>query len=85
VLAVTHRAEIAARAEGHLVVSKRETSGGAVARVDRVEDGARITELARLLSGRTTDAAARRAAELLDEGGESRRERTRSSAALRTI
>ena len=85
VLAVTHRAEIAARAVGHLVVSKRDSAGGPVARVDRAEDGARITELARLLSGRTTDAAERRAAELLDEGGEARRERMRPPATLRTI
>ena len=85
VLAVTHRAEIAARADGHLVVRKRDAASGAVARVERAEGGLRVEELARLLSGRETDAALRRASELLDEGGGARRERTRSPALLRTI
>ena len=85
VLAVTHRAEIAARAGGHLVVRKRDAASGAVARVERAEGGLRVEELARLLSGRETDAALRRASELLDEGGGARRERTRSPALLRTI
>ena len=85
VLAVTHRAEIAARADGHLVVRKRDAASGAVARVERAEGAMRIEELARLLSGRQTDAALRRASELLDEGGGARRERTRSPALLRTI
>ena len=85
VLAVTHRAEIAARADGHLVVRKRDAASGAVARVERAEGGTRVAELARLLSGRETDAALRRASELLDEGGGARRERTRSPVLLRTI
>ena len=85
VLAVTHRAEIAARAEGHLVVTKRDTPAGAAARVERVEGEPRITEVARLLSGRTTDAAVRRAAELLDEGRASHRDGSPPAAVLRTI
>ena len=85
VLAVTHRAEIAARAAGHLVVRKRDAASGAVARVERAEGGLRVEELARLLSGRETDAALRRASELLDEGGGARSEHTRSPALLRTI
>lgn len=85
VLAVTHRAEIAARADGHAVVRKRDAPSGAVARVERAEGGLRVEELARLLSGRETDAALRRASELLDEGAAGRRERTRAPALLRTI
>ncbi|HEX6539032.1 MAG TPA: DNA repair protein RecN [Candidatus Dormibacteraeota bacterium] len=85
VLAVTHRAEIAARATGHLLVSKRDTSAGAVARVDRVEAGARVAEIARLLSGRATEAATRRAEELLEDGRASHSDRSRPGAALRTI
>lgn len=85
VLAVTHRAEIAARAGGHLVVRKRDAPAGAVARVERAEGGLRVEELARLLSGRETDAALRRASELLDEGGGAQRDRARSPALLRTI
>lgn len=84
VVAVTHRAEIAARADGHLVVRKRDAPTGALARVERAEGGQRVEELARLLSGRETDAALQRASELLEEGGASR-ERTRSPALLRTI
>jgi DNA repair protein RecN (Recombination protein N) len=85
VLAVTHRAEIASRADSHLVVVKRELSGGAVARVGRAEAEARIAEVARLLSGRSTDAAIRRASELLEEGGTAGHDASRAGAALRTI
>lgn len=85
VVAVTHRAEIAARADGHLVVTKREMSGGAVARVEPAEGDARVVEVARLLSGRNTEAASRRAAELLDEGSVARRDGSRAGAVVRTI
>ncbi|MBV8526850.1 MAG: hypothetical protein JOZ75_00895, partial [Candidatus Dormibacteraeota bacterium] len=66
-------------------VRKRDAPSGALARVERAEGGLRVEELARLLSGRETDAALRRASELLDEGGGARRDRTRAPALLRTI
>jgi len=69
VVAVTHRPEIAARAAGHLVVHKRQASGGPTANVDRVAGRRRVAEIARLMSGRATAAALTRAAELLEEGG----------------
>ncbi len=70
VLAVTHRAEIASRAGGHLVVRKRDTGGGVVARVDRADGDDRLAEIARLMSGRVTDAAMARAIELRGEAVE---------------
>ena len=68
VVVITHRAEIAARAVGHLRVTKDERSSGPETAVTVVEEEERVTEVARLLSGRTTDAALARARELLDEG-----------------
>jgi DNA repair protein RecN (Recombination protein N) len=67
VLAVTHRAEIASRATGHLLVSKRDGRGGAVATAVPVEGDERLAEIARLMSGRVTDAALARAMELRGE------------------
>ncbi|MFN2451913.1 MAG: DNA repair protein RecN [Candidatus Dormibacteria bacterium] len=68
VLAVTHRAEIAARAGHHLLVRKRESPGGARSTIEVVTGEHRVAEVARLLSGRGTPAALARAAELLSEG-----------------
>jgi DNA repair protein RecN (Recombination protein N) len=68
VIAVTHRPEIAARAGWHLTITKRDLPGGAEARAAAVAGEDRVREIARLMSGRTTEAALTRAAELLDEG-----------------
>jgi DNA repair protein RecN (Recombination protein N) len=68
VLAVTHRPEIAARASTHLLVTKKDAPGLPAAHVDRVEGRERTAEIARLMSGRATHAALRRAEELLHEG-----------------
>jgi DNA repair protein RecN (Recombination protein N) len=67
VVAVTHRAEIAARAGGHLVVRKQDTGRGSVARIEPVDGERRVEEIARLMSGRVTDAALSRAVELRGE------------------
>jgi DNA repair protein RecN (Recombination protein N) len=72
VIAVTHRAEIAARAQAHLQVTKSEKAGKATSTVATVDGALRIEEMARLLSGRQTKAAVSRATELLDEGGQLR-------------
>jgi DNA repair protein RecN (Recombination protein N) len=65
---VTHRPEIAARADWHLLVSR--TGGGASVEsgVRRVEGQERVDEVARMMSGRSTAAALARATELLQEG-----------------
>jgi DNA repair protein RecN (Recombination protein N) len=68
VIAVTHRPEIAARAGSHLTITKLDRSGGVAATAAAVVGDQRVHEIARLMSGRTTQAALIRAAELLDEG-----------------
>lgn len=67
VVAVTHRAEIASRAAAHLVVRKQDTAGGPVARVEPADGQQRLAEIARLMSGRVTQAALARAVELRGE------------------
>jgi len=68
VIAITHRPEIAARARGHLTITKLDLPGGPQATADAVGGPERVREIARLMSGRTTEAALARAAELLEEG-----------------
>jgi DNA repair protein RecN (Recombination protein N) len=68
VVAVTHRPEIAARAGWHLTITKLDRSGRVEATAATVVGGERVREIARLMSGRTTEAALIRAAELLEEG-----------------
>ena len=65
VLAVTHRPEIASRAAWHLLVSRLEAAGAVESEVRRVEGDERVSEIARMMSGRTTAAALARAVELL--------------------
>ena len=80
VVVITHRAEIAARASGHLRVVKDERDGRPETSVAVVEDEDRVAEIARLMSGRATAAALARARELVEEG------RMRSDGAVpRTI
>jgi DNA repair protein RecN (Recombination protein N) len=50
VLVVTHLPQVAAFADRHLVVSKSDDDAGTTV-VRRVEDAARIEELARMLAG----------------------------------
>jgi DNA repair protein RecN (Recombination protein N) len=69
-VAVTHRAEIASRADSHVVVGKNETAAGTVARVGPVDGDDRLAEIARLMSGRVTQAALARAVELRGEAVE---------------
>jgi DNA repair protein RecN (Recombination protein N) len=68
VIAITHRPEIAARAASHLTITKLERPGGPAATAAAVSGPERVREIARLMSGRTTEAALTRAAELLEEG-----------------
>ncbi|MGH7610664.1 MAG: DNA repair protein RecN, partial [Candidatus Dormibacteria bacterium] len=59
VICVTHLAALAARADHHLVVAKEERQGRASSSVRAVRGEERIEELARLLAGEATPAAAR--------------------------
>jgi DNA repair protein RecN (Recombination protein N) len=66
VLVVTHLAQVAARADQHLVVDKRLVDGRTVTSVSGVDGDQRIAEIARMLSGSGTSVRARdHAAELL--------------------
>ncbi|MDO4664599.1 MAG: DNA repair protein RecN [Actinomycetaceae bacterium] len=63
IIVVTHLAQVAAWAQNHLVVTKEK----ATASVKKVEGENRITEIARLLSGRTDSKSARKhATELIE-------------------
>lgn len=71
VLCVTHLAPIAAQANTHWRVSKETRSGRTFTRVQRLEAGDRVDELARMLAGeRVTDAARKHARELVEAAGE---------------
>ena len=66
VLCITHLPQIAAFADVHFVVEKREEGGRTISEVTRVEKKARVEELARMLGGaKITDATRRAAEELL--------------------
>ncbi|WP_137390759.1 DNA repair protein RecN [Rhodoligotrophos defluvii] len=74
VLAVTHSPQVAARADGHLLVAKREQSDGddlrMVTRIDTLDEPRRREEIARMLSGATVTDEARAQAERLLIGTE---------------
>ena len=65
VLVITHLPQIAARADGHLVVSKRAKSGIATSDVQVLFGEDRIQEIARMLGDTEGDAARRHAQALL--------------------
>ena len=70
VLVVTHLAQIAACADHHLVVEKREEGARTIARVRPVAGHERVVELSRMLSGHPESEVAREhAAELLEKVG----------------
>ncbi|SEJ79857.1 DNA replication and repair protein RecN [Deinococcus reticulitermitis] len=65
VLVVTHLAQIAARADHHYKVEKHVEGGRTVSRVRRLSDEERLHEIARMLSGHSSEAALEHARELL--------------------
>ena len=68
VFAITHLPQVAAKGKAHYVVTKtiEEATGKAVSGISRLSDAARVTEVARMLSGSVlTDAAIANAKELL--------------------
>ena len=66
VLVITHSAQIAARADVHFLVSKREEGERTFSEVRKIDGEGRIKEIARLLSGKTSDSALVHARELLE-------------------
>ncbi len=66
VLCITHLAPIAAFADAHFVVSKRDQGGITASAVQRVESKERVAEVARMLAGaKVTPAAVKAATELI--------------------
>lgn len=65
VMVVTHLAQIAARAENHYKVEKTVAGGRSVSELRLLDDRERLEEIARMLSGNTSDAALQHARELL--------------------
>ena len=65
VLVVTHLAQIAARADHHFKVEKGVEGGRTVSRVRLLTETERLDEIARMLSGNTSEAALSHARELL--------------------
>lgn len=55
VIAITHLASIAAKANNHLVVHKETEQGRTFTKIHAVEGGSRIQEIARMLSGHGND------------------------------
>ena len=69
VICVTHNAQIAASADCQLLIGKRGEDGRTRTTVKRIEGPERVSEIARLLSGRPDDAKSRSLAQdLLDRG-----------------
>ncbi len=69
VIAITHLAQIAIKADEHLVVSKRVKGDRTFSSIDKIEGEELTKEIARLLSGETSDIALEHAKALLEVGG----------------
>ena len=66
VIAITHLPQIASRAGVHYLVEKEEKRGRTISRIRRVEGEERVKEIARLLSGETSDLSLEHARALLE-------------------
>ena len=69
VVAITHLPQIASRADSHYLVEKEERDGRTMTRIRRVEGEERVKEIARLLSGETSDLSLEHARALLEVQG----------------
>lgn len=72
VLCITHLPQIAAFADQHFLIEKSERRGRTQTGVRRMEEGERVEEIARMLSGATVTAASRRHAEQMVAAGSQR-------------
>ena len=63
VICVTHSAQIAARADTHLLISKSESGGRTTTKVTELQGDARIDEIARIIGGVTVTDTVRKTAE----------------------
>jgi DNA repair protein RecN (Recombination protein N) len=73
VLVVTHLAQVAAFADRHVAISKRNVNGQTLSEAVELGDDARITELSRMLSGSPDSSSARQHAQELVASAASRR------------
>ncbi len=67
VICVTHLSQIASYGDHHIKIEKVATSGETAIRARKVEGDARIAELARMLSGTTTETSLKHAEEMVRE------------------
>jgi DNA repair protein RecN (Recombination protein N) len=78
VLCITHLPQIAAYADAHFRVHKEVLDGRTVTRVERLDDAARVEELARMLGGKRVGRSAREhARELIEQARKSTRPKPR--------
>lgn len=69
VIAITHQPQIAARADAHFFVYKKETGGSIKTRMRKLDPDERVDAIARMLSGEAlTDAARTIAREMVENG-----------------
>jgi DNA repair protein RecN (Recombination protein N) len=67
VLVITHLPQVAAQGERHLRVSKSSADGKTLSRIEVLEQGARVEEVARMLGGvDITETTRKHAAEMLE-------------------
>jgi len=69
VLVVTHLPQVAAFADTHVVVSKDEAGGRTVTSAKEIAGNAIVMEMARMLSGSTSETGLAHARELLESAG----------------
>ena len=65
VIAITHLAQIASRAENHFLVSKAEEGQRTVSTIRELDRDERVNEIARLLSGQVNEISLNHARSLL--------------------
>ena len=66
VMCITHSAQIAALAESHMLISKKESAGRVYCQVDNLDYEGRVTEISRIIGGEViTEATTKTAKELL--------------------
>lgn len=65
VMCITHLPQIASKADCHILVEKAEKKGGVYVKVKELSGEERRREIARMLSGKLTDASLRHASELM--------------------
>jgi len=78
VLCITHLPQIAAFADVHFAVSKREERGRTTTSVDKLDAASRVEEIARMLGGAKITPTTKRAAEELLEQARGARKKSRS-------